>query len=345
MKLLLRPLFSGLIAVSSLALLPTATAHAAGGYRVTNSFKLGGKGSWDYLIVDEKQKLLFVPRNTHVMVVNELTGKTVADITGMKHSHGVALVPSAGRGFVSDGEDGSVYIFDLKTYAVLGSVKVAEDADGIIYDEASNKVICVSGDAGLATTFSPDIDPSSGKADQPIPLGGKPEYLAADGQGRVFVNITDKAQVAVIDTKTMAVTDRWSTAPGGEPVAMAIDRENHRLVLGCRKPARMIVMSTADGKVISAVRTGEGADAAQVDGDKAFVSCRDGSLTVAQADADGKFKAVQHLKTNIWAGTMGVDTQTHTLYFPTGDFAPHSDWKKRPAALPDSFKILVVKEE
>ena len=317
------------------------SAHAAETYQLSQTFKVGGKGGWDYLIVDQEHKLLYVPRGAHLMVINAQTGETVADIKGMKHVHGVALVPSVGRGFVSDGDEGAVFIFDLKTYAVLGSVKTADDADGVVYDEASNKIFCVSGDAGVAVSMSPDIDPVNGKADKPIELGGKPEYLATDNQGHVFVNVTDKSVVAVIDTKSMTVTDRWSTAPGGEPVSMAIDRTNHRLVLGCRGPAKMIVMSTEDGKVVASLPAGAGADAAQVDGDLAFVSCRDGSLTVAKA-TDGKYKVVQKLKTNIWAGTMGVDTSTHTLYFPTGDFPAGADWKKRPEALPDSFKILVL---
>jgi len=343
-KSLTRLSWSAFLLASALAgSVGLTSAQAADTYQLSQTFKVGGKGGWDYLIVDQEHKLLFVPRGAHLMVLNAQTGETVADIAGMgmKHVHGVALVPSVGRGFVSNGDVGAVFIFDLKTYALLGSVKTADDADGVIYDEASNKVFCVSGDAGVAVSFSPDIDPTSGQADKPIDLGGKPEYLVSDNQGHVYVNVTDKSVVAVIDTKSMTVTDRWSTAPGGEPVAMAIDRTNHRLVLGCRKPAKMVVMSTDDGKVLSTLTTGDGADASQVDGDLAFVSCRDGSLTVAKATGS-KYKVVQKLKTNIWAGTMGVDTSTHTLYFPTGDFPAGADWKKRPDALPDSFKILVL---
>src|SRR6185312_2447470 len=85
---------------------------------VSRIFKLGGEGGWDYLTVDSPRHLLFVPRVTHTQVVRATDGVVVADIPGQTHNHGVALVPSAGRGFISDGGDGSVTVFDLRTYQV-----------------------------------------------------------------------------------------------------------------------------------------------------------------------------------------------------------------------------------
>ena len=98
-------------------------------YRVSQTFHVGGEGAWDYLTVDPEHQLLFVPRSTHTMVLDARTGKTVADIPGQKRNHGVAIVPSAGRGFITDGNDASVTVFDLKTYAVLGKVKTDQDSD------------------------------------------------------------------------------------------------------------------------------------------------------------------------------------------------------------------------
>src|SRR5579871_3087036 len=106
----------------------TPTPGAAGPYRVSQTFHVGGAGAWDYLTVDPEHHLLFVPRSTHTMVIDAVTGKTVADIPGQKRNHGVAIVPGAGRGFITDGNDASVTVFDLKTYAVLGKVKADADA-------------------------------------------------------------------------------------------------------------------------------------------------------------------------------------------------------------------------
>jgi DNA-binding beta-propeller fold protein YncE len=114
-----------------------STQSETGPYHVSQTFHVGGQGAWDYLTVDPEHKLLYVPRLTHTMVLDAQTGKTVADIPGQKRNHGVAIVPSAGRGFITDGTDASVTVFDLKTYAVLGKVKTAEDSDGVIYDPAS----------------------------------------------------------------------------------------------------------------------------------------------------------------------------------------------------------------
>src|SRR5437899_11655674 len=118
----------------SLAILSTSLACAQSSnspYHVSQTFHVGGEGSWDYLTVDSDHKLLYVPRSTHTMVLDANTGKTVADIPGQKRNHGVAIVPSAGRGFITDGADASVTVFDLKSYSVLGKVRTAEDPDGI----------------------------------------------------------------------------------------------------------------------------------------------------------------------------------------------------------------------
>src|SRR5438045_4860153 len=192
----------------SLTLLVIAPALAQDRqYHVSNTFHIGGEGGWDYLTVDSANKLLYVPRSTHTMVIEANSGKTVADMPGQARNHGVALVPDAGRGFITDGRDACVYVFDLKSHEVLGKIKADQDADGVIYDPGSKKVLVVCGDAGVMIPISPDVDPKNGKADAAVELGGKPEFLAADGQGKAYINLQDKNQVAVVDTKQMKVLD------------------------------------------------------------------------------------------------------------------------------------------
>jgi hypothetical protein len=319
-----------------------AQASGAGPYSVSGTFHVGGKGSWDYLTVDAESGLLFVPRSSHTMVLDATSGKLVADIEGQVRNHGVALAHDAGRGFISDGEDGSVVVFDLKTYAVLGKVKVEPDADGIIFDRSSNKVLLVCGDAGVMIPISPEMDIAAGRPDAPVDLGGKPEFLVADGKGRAFINLVDKNLVAVVDTKAMKVIDRWSTSPGGSPVGMSMDREHRRLFIGCRSPRMLIVMDADNGHVISNLPIGAGVDATQFDGD-AFASCRDGTLSVARETSPGKFEIIQTVATPVGARTMGLDRKTHTLYLPTAEFMPPAGGGSRPVPKPDSFMIVVVK--
>jgi len=318
-----------------------STSNDAGPYHVSQTFHVGGEGGWDYLTVDPEHKLLYVPRSTHTMVLDATTGKSVADIPGQKRNHGVAIAASAGRGFITDGEDASVVIFDLKTYAVLGKVKVADDADGIIYDPASGKILVVCGDAGVMVPISPDVDPKTGKADAAVELGGKPESFVADGQGKAYIDLEDKDQIAVVDTKTMKVLNKWSIAPGGSPVGLGMDRVRRRLYVGCRKPQKLIVMSADDGKILADLPIGAGVDATHFDGD-AFASCRDGSLAVARETAPGKFEIVQNVLTPKGARTMGIDPTTHTVYLPTAEFGPPAQGQTRPSAKPGSFMIVVV---
>jgi hypothetical protein len=338
--------FAHIILLLTPALLAASLAQAqptpneTRSYRVLQTFHVGGEGRWDYLTVDAEHKLLFVPRTTHTMVLDANTGKTVADIPGQERNHGVALAPGAGRGFITDGV-GSVTVFDLKTYAVLGKLKAPEDADGVIYDPGSGKVLVVCGDAGVLVPISPDVDAQAGKTDPPVELGGKPEFLAADGQGHAYINLVDKDQVAVVDTKAMKVVNKWPTAPGGSPVGMSMDVARRRLFIGCRKPQKLVVMDANDGKVIASFPIGAGVDATKFGGD-AFASCADGTLTVARETAPGKFEVAQTVQTPRGARTMGLDPGTHTLYLPTAEFEPAAAGQTRPTPKPGSFMVVVV---
>jgi DNA-binding beta-propeller fold protein YncE len=271
----------------SLALLfGTSSAFAQTDWAVTTTFHVGGSGGWDYITVDPNTHRLYVTRTTHTMVLDAESGNTIADIPGQKRSHGVALVPEVGRGFISDGGgDGAIEIFDLKTNAVLGTLPALPDADGIIFDQVTNQVLVVSGDRGALMTFAPNIDAKNGKINPPIDLGGKPEFLATDGAGKAYINLENKDLVAVVDLKQRKVLERWPVAPGGTPVAMAMDKEKRLLFIGCRNPQKLIVMSADSGKVLADLPIGVGVDATAFDGSQAFASCRDGKLHVVSEPA------------------------------------------------------------
>ena len=336
-----RNVFAGLlIALVSFTL--SARVVAQGSWAVEKTFHIGGEGGMDYVTLDAQNHRLYIPRSTHTMVIDADSGKPLADIPGQKHNHGVALVPGAGRGFISDGS-GAVVIFDLKTNAVLGALAARPDADGIIYDKASGLVLVVSGDDGVLMTLKPDVDPKSGSIDAPIDLGGKPEFLASDGAGKVYINLEDKDQVAVVDIKARKVLAHWPVAPGGSPVGLSIDTAKHLLFIGCRKPQKLIVMNTDDGKVIADLPIGAGVDATKFDGHQAFASCRDGKLDVAGENASGKFEIVQTVTTPIGAKTMDVDSVKHKLYLPTFEFEEQKPGATgRPAPKPGTFMIVVV---
>jgi outer membrane protein assembly factor BamB len=190
-------------------------------------------------------------------------------------------------------------------------------------------------------TLKPDVDPVHGKIDTPIDLGGKPEFLAADNAGKVYINLEDKDQVAAVDLKSRTVLAHWPVAPGGEPVGLAIDAPAGHLFIGCRKPQKMVVMSTDGGKIVASLPIGAGVDATKFDRGQAFASCRDGSLVVV-SEKSGTFTVAQVVKTPEGARTMGIDSSTHAVYLPTAEFEPTNPGQTRPKAKAGTFMIVVV---
>ncbi len=332
-------LFGTMFTVFLFACLPRSFAQAE--WKVVDTFQIGGPGGWDYLTVDSRTQRLYVPRTTHTMVIDARNGKTIADIPGQINAHGVAIAPEAGRGFISDGGgNGAVVIFDLKTNAVIGSLAAMPDADGIIFAPASGQVLAVSGRGKALMTFQPDIDPKNGKIEEPIALRGEPEFLAADKAGKVYVNLMDTNQVAVVDLRTRRVIANWAVAPGGLPVGMAIDLEKGRLFIGCREPRKLIVMSTRDGKVLADLPIGESVDAIKFDRGEAFASTAGSQLFVVSETSAGKFGIVETVKTGEGARTMGLDPATHRIYLPSAEFEKVANGKL--SAKPGTFRILVV---
>ncbi len=336
---------SVVLALSTLLLATTTFADPKPQpYKVTATLKLGGAGAWDYATLDDSGARLYLTRTTHTIVVDTASGKILADFSQTKRAHGVALVPEVGRGFITDGGAGTVVIFDLKTYAVLGTIAAADDADGIIYDPSSHRLLIACGDAGSLVPLDPNVDPKTGKADAAIPLGGKPEFMAADGNGKVYVNLVDKNLVAVVDIASAKVIARWPTAPAEKPVGLCIDPGAGRLFVGCRSK-NMMILNAKDGSVLANLPIGAGVDATAFHDGDALASCGDGTLTVIREMSPGKFEVVQTVATAAGARTMAVDRKTGTVYLPTADLEATANAKGRRAPIAGTFKVVVVSRE
>src|SRR4249920_2838367 len=214
-------------------------AQTPGSYRITHRYILGGEGGWDYIVPDPPGHRLFIGRQNRVMVVDEDRGTLLGEIAGIQGAHGTAIASAAGRGFATSGNDQSVVMFDLETFKVIARIPAAEDADAIIYDAPSSTV----------------IDPRAGTRITNIPLGGKPEYGASAGDGKVYANLTDTSEVVEIDAKTATVSRRWPTAPCRQPVSMAIDTGHKRVFSGCRSGV-LAVSDYANGRLVATVPIG-----------------------------------------------------------------------------------------
>lgn len=319
-------------------------AESVPGYHLIKTYKLGGEGGWDYLTLDQETRRLYISRATHVIVLDVDSGKTVGDIADTPGVHGIALAPELGRGFTSNGREGTVSIFDLKTLKTLNKVKVGENPDAILYDSASRRVFTFNGRSQDATA----LDAEKGTVLGTIILEGKPEFAVSDGKGGVFVNIEDKSQLDALDPERLVVKSRWPLAPCEEPSGLAMDRKNRRLFAGCDNKM-MAVVDADSGKVITTLPIGGGVDATAYDDEAklAFASCGEGVLTVVREESPDKFSVAENAKTQERARTMALDPKTHQVYLVTAKFgpapAPTADQPHpRPPVLPDSFVVLVM---
>jgi DNA-binding beta-propeller fold protein YncE len=325
-------------------LVGTISYAADPGYHVIKKLQLGGEGGWDYLTVDSAARRLYISRSTHVMVVDIDTDKVVGDIADTPGVHGIAIASELNRGFTSNGRANTSSIFDLKTLKVLGQVKTGENPDAILYDPASQRVFTFNGRSKDATAF----EAASGEVAGTIALGGKPEYAAADGEGKVYVNIEDTSEVVEIDSLKLSPTKRYSLKPGEEPTGMGLDAEHHRVYSGCHNKI-MTILDTKTGKVIATVPIGAGVDGNGFDPETglAFSSNGDGTLTVVREASPGNFEVVETVPTQRGSRTMAIDPKTHNIYLPAAQFAPQTasateGSSPRPIMIKDSFAVLVV---
>jgi DNA-binding beta-propeller fold protein YncE len=344
----MRPTLRSLGVVGAALLAVTAFAGSTIEYHLAHTSKFGpapgGREYFDYITLDPDSRRLYLSHGTEVLVVNADSGEKEGKISGLKQSHGIALVPQLGRGFISDGAQGKAIIFDLRTLKVVGEANAAADADCIIYDPASKRVFTFNGDSHSATV----IDASTGKHVGSIDLGGAPEFAVADGQGNIYNNLEDKNEVLAIDSRAMKVRSRWPIAPAGAPAPIAMDREHRRLFVAGREPAMLVVMNADDGKVIQSFPISGGADADVYDSKTGliFVSTREGWVHIFHEDSPDHYSAAGKVKTQSGAKTMAYDSKTGRLFVDTADFgkAPEptkEDPHPRSPAIPGTFRLLV----
>jgi DNA-binding beta-propeller fold protein YncE len=331
-------LFLGLVVVA-----PAARVSGQD-YKVVKKAALGGDGGWDYLKVDAEARRLYISRATRVMVVDADTLGPIGEIADTPGVHGIAIARDLGRGFTSNGRDNTVTIFDLASLKSLGRVKTGTNPDAVLYDEFTHRVFAFNGRSGDVTV----IDAKPGTVAGTIPVGGKLEFAVTDGAGRIFVNVEDKNEIAVLDARAMKLTAHWPLADCQEPSGLAIDVAHRRLFAVCGNK-HMAVVDTDQGRLVATVAIGDGPDAAAFDPERqlAFSSNGDGTLTVVHEVSPEKFDVVQSVPTQKSARTMALDPKTHNVFLVAAEFgerpAPTPEQPRpRPPVLPGSFTVLVV---
>jgi DNA-binding beta-propeller fold protein YncE len=325
--------------------LPADFAQAApgpSGYHVGKTIPIGGKGRWDYCVVDSAARRVYVSHGNHVVVVDADSGVVVGDIPNTLGVHGIALASDLNRGFITAGRANTIIIFDLKTLKTIATVKArGTNPDAVYYEAGSKRVFAFNGGSANAVA----INAADGKVAGTIAIGGKPEFAAGDDQGHVFVNVEDKSELLEIDAQKLAVVHRWPLAGCKEPSGLAFDQKNRRLFSVCGNQ-KMMVVNADTGAVVATVAIGEDPDAAGFDPGTQLVfssNGESGDLTVIHQDSADKYTMLENVPTRKYARTLAVDFSTHSIFLPFAEFEPvTAKGEEEPPMKPDSFGLLLV---
>ena len=323
----------------SLAILGAVPALSAepGGLNIVGSVA-GADGPWDYAAVDSETHRLFVARGDGVMVVDLLSGAVTPTLVPGKRVHGVLPLPD-GVAVSTNGETGDVTLFKMSDGAILAQFPAGKKPDSVVRDAKSGLVAVMNGDDGSVTL----IDVAGKVVAGSIAVGGKLEFAAAAGEGRVFVNVEDKNELAELDIPDRRVVRRIPLPGCDSPTGLAFDAKTHVLVSACGNGVAVAV-SAVEGEVFATLPIGKGPDAVMFDAKtrRFLIPCgRDGVLTVIGEAEDGSLKVVETASTAKGARTGAVDPDTGKVYLPTAEFEA-AKTGERPAAKPGSFHILVL---
>ena len=308
--------------VSSAAL----AASQAPAFKV-EKFDIKGDGGTDYVAVESATGRVFVSRSTHMMVVEGATGKVLFDIQNTPGVHGAGIATKAGHLFTTNSGDQTVSMIDLKTYAEIKRIKIGPGLDGIMYDEADDKII-LTNHSNPGTLWA--LDPNSGDVVATVELEDRaPEGAAADGKGHIFVNNEGTSTIQVIDVKTWKATASWKLAPCDGPTGIAYDSASNRIFSGCSGTS--VVVDASNGKIVAQIKNGNRVDALGWDPAKKLIfipNGAEGNVTVVHQDSPDKYTTVATVTTVPGAKTICVDPKTHNVYL----FQPERGPAPAPAA-------------
>jgi WD40 repeat protein len=311
------------IAAAFLAVSVAAPQFAHAQTFKVQKYSIGGEGGTDYLTAEPGTGRVFVSRGTHVMVIDGATGKVLGDIPDTPRNHGIALVAKSNHGFITNGGDSTVTMFDLKSLAVIKKIPVPTGGlDGIMYDDFSNRVILTNHSRPIGTAVA--LDATTGDIVGQAELeDNAPEGAASDGKGRIFVNNERKGTMQVIDVKTMKVLSSWPLAPCDGPTGIAYDRPSNRIFSGCGNTS--VVVDPTAGRVVATIQNGDGVDALGFDPAEKLIyipAGRDGNVTVAHEDSPDKYSVVATVPTMRGAKTIAVDPVRHIAYLFQPEYGP-----------------------
>jgi YVTN family beta-propeller protein len=316
---------------------PLLAAAATPSLKEVDRIHIGGEARWDYLSIDSAAHRLYVSHATQTEVIDTQTDQvvgTIADTTGV---HGIAIAADLGLGFISDGKADSVTVFDLATLKTRATIAVGSNPDAILYDAATHRVMTFNGKSRDVTL----IDAKLGTVVATVAVGGKPEFAQLGAQGRVWFNVEDTNEMAVLDPAQGKIVRRLPIAPCNSPSGLAVDGQQRHYAV-CENKQMVIV--APDGKVLGRPAIGAGSDGvAWMDGAAWSANGQDGTISVVRETRPGRFASTETIPTAPGARTIAADPARHRLYLPTADLQPAVAGTRR-VGVPGSFYILVLEK-
>lgn len=280
----------------ALSLLASAGLGAAApGLKLTSSTELPGvSGDMDHLAVDSAGQRLFVAAedNGTLRVIDLKTGKLDRTVKGFETPHSILYLPASSELYITDGSK-AIQVLDSRTFALKKTVPTTPGADSIGVDPSKDRLYAVSGgkDVKMTTSAISEVDTRTGKLIREIPIdAAHVEAMAVEKSGpMLYVNVTDKNYMAVIDRATGKVVNKWPITEAKQNAPVAFDEANHRLFIVCRDPGKLVVVNSANGKTIASFPTGARADEVVFDSThhRIYVASGEGKIYVyEQKDAD-----------------------------------------------------------
>ncbi|MDP9082239.1 MAG: YncE family protein [Pseudomonadota bacterium] len=316
-------------------------------YTVSTSWPLGGGGAWDYLALEASGARLFVARGERVDVVETVSGKLAGSIPHTAGVHGIAFAPIVARGFTSNGRSNSVSVFELDTLRVIQELQVSgKNPDAILYEPQHNHIVTANTESSNLSV----IDAGTLQLVATVPLPGRPEFMATDDAGTIYVNIAAApGKLVVVDGKTLTVRSTWALPGCNNPTGLALDLVHHRLFSVCENQVMAVTDSTS-GRQAARVVIGNGPDAAAYDPDLGLVfssNGQDGTLTVIHEETPDEYRVLSTVTTQTGSRTMVLDPVTHKIFLAgakLGPAPPATEEQPRPGPniVPNSFMILVA---
>lgn len=326
-------------ALTSVAL-PVGVLAAPGpsGLAVTASIP-GPDGSWDYASFDPARRRVYVAHGDKVMMIDADTGKVNADFAQGSHLHAVVPIPGTDLIVTTNSGDNTARVISAIDGKLLASIPAAKDTDSAVYDAASGLLIAIGGDSGEISL----VDPKARKAAGSIVLGGVLEFGVVDSKGKLFINVEDKNEIAVVDIAGRKLITRYPMPGCQGPTGLALIADG-RLISSCRNGIAKIVDS-GTGKEIASLAIGQGPDAVFQDAGRArayIPSGRTGTLAVIALAGPANNTVIDTVTTKPGARTGTVDPKTGRIYLPSASYTPAGAPGQRPGITPGSFAVLVV---